>query len=132
MTKNKIYFVVPIGSDIDDNHGIFSSYGKAEAYMLRFKRNEGLRIVERDIDQEYITDRERSCYVLEFRGANSENPWELAIVTNPKTSLDALQKKTHIERNADGEIEVFSMTLLATNKDEAIRLAREARDAQRN
>jgi len=132
MLEKKIYFVVPTRSDIDECYEIFSSHSKAEAYMMRFNRNEGLRIVERVLDPEYITDRERSCYILEFRGVKSEKPWEFALVTNTKTSLAALEKETHIERNADGEIELFSMTLLAANKDEAIRLAKEARDAQRN
>ena len=132
MLENKIFFVVPISSEIDECYEIFSSYPRAEAYIMRFNRNEGLKIVERGIDQDFITDRERSCYFLEFRGVKSEHPWECAIVTNTKTSLEALEMKTHVERNADGEIEVFSVTLLAASKDEAVRLAREARDAQEN
>lgn len=123
MRDHKVYIVFYGDYEhVHDIEAVFDSKEKVEAFRRRFSKNEKLKVMEVAFNPDFICDKERIPYLVNF-DEQSRKPLEVISLFSIEDTELAFEE---VVKRDDGTISVY---LFARNKKAAINAALIKRDA---
>ncbi|WP_342328714.1 hypothetical protein [Pedobacter sp. FW305-3-2-15-E-R2A2] len=123
MRDHKVYIVFYGDYEhVHDIEAVFDSKEKVEAFRKRFSKNEKLKVMEVAFNPDFICDKERIPYLVNF-DEQSRKPLEVISLFSIEDTELAFEE---VVKRDDGTISVY---LFARNKKAAINAALIKRDA---
>lgn len=122
MRDHKVYIVFYGDYEhVHDIEAVFDSKEKVEAFRKRFAKNEQLRVMEVALNPDFICDKDRIPYLIQF-DESSRKPLEVITLFSIEDTEFAFQE---LVKREDG---LLSFYLFAVNKKAAINAALVKRD----
>jgi len=123
MRDHKVYIVFYGDYEhVHDIEAVFDSKEKVEAFRKRFSRNEKLKVMEVAFNPDFICDKDRIPYLVNF-DEQSRKPLEVISLFSIEDTELAFEE---VVKREEGTISVY---LFASNKKAAIKAALIKRDA---
>lgn len=123
MRDHKVYIVFYGDYEhVHDIEAVFDSKEKVEAFRKRFSRNEKLKVMEVAFNPDFICDKDRNPYLVNFN-EQSREPLEVISLFSIEDTELAFEE---VVKREEGTISVY---LFASNKKAAINAALMKRDA---
>lgn len=123
MRDHKVYIVFYGDYEhVHDIEAVFDSKEKVEAFRKRFSRNEKLKVMEVAFNPDFICDKERIPYLVNF-DEQRRKPLEVISLFSIEDTELAFEE---VVKREEGTISVY---LFASNKKAAINAALIKRDA---